>query len=527
MFSATLGSYCYEVAHDWQAMENNFYPANLGNYWKFLMPDYSNLMLSIAAPLQLFSYTMTMGEPIKKKILVFFSEGGGGHKSGFKALEEYLGDIYEIQGVNILRDILAPLDPVRFLTFDAYTGEDLYNYLLTSRWIWCLDLLSHLGLRRFQAQQPEIEQLMYSYLSQQQPDLIISVMPFINAALANVAKTLNIPFLVIPVDFDTTLYINGLRASEYKNFFYALPFNDPRIKQKILPAHITTDRIGVIGFPVRTDFLEKKDPIKIKREFDIPDSGKTIIMLLMGASGSITTYRYVRRIARMNLPIHLIVCLGRSEKLRHKIEKIRLPEQMSISIIGFTPRISDLMAISDIFITKPGPTSICEALHMSLPMILDNTTHVWWEDLNVEFVKAHHFGDAFTNYHELEELITHYVNDITYRGQLKNRITSYKKGNFCENVRTLVQHMLAEQKSSCIRLNVLPSHFHGYFINNYGRYLLASPHNFPKLTTPDVVNSGILMPLFIPPLVTTYPSPTNPLNKLSRKNLPAFPCGEY
>ena len=74
------------------------------------------------------------------------------------------------------------------------------------------------------------------------------------------------------------------------------------------------------------------------------------------------SYKYVAYLIKMQLPLHILVCIGRNERLRRNINKILLPEDVSLTIIGFTDRIADFMAISDVLITKPGPGSVCEAL---------------------------------------------------------------------------------------------------------------------------------------------------------------------
>ncbi len=47
-----------------------------------------------------------------------------------------------------------------------------------------------------------VEPLLEKYLTQHQPDLIISVIPLINNLVLKVAQKLNIPFLLIPTDLD-------------------------------------------------------------------------------------------------------------------------------------------------------------------------------------------------------------------------------------------------------------------------------------------------------------------------------------
>ncbi|HVX00209.1 MAG TPA: glycosyltransferase, partial [Candidatus Babeliaceae bacterium] len=327
-----------------------------------------------------------------KKIIVFYSDGGGGHKSAWITLQNCLKDNYNIEGFKIFEEPLACLDPIKNLTFGYCSCEDFYNTILAGRWTNLVNQLYYFGAERIQSQKEEIETLLSDFLLQKKPDLVISVIPLLNGFLANVTKALELPFLVIPTDLDSTSFIYGLNPPYSSNFLYSIPFDDNLICDKLLPAEFPLTKTKVIGFPVRQTFFTPKNKQALKHEFHVP-SDKPVVMILMGAAGSTSSYRYVRKIARMSNPMHLLVCLGRNERMRYKIEKIRLPEEISMSIIGFTPRIADLMSISDVLITKAGTVSVCEALHMHLPMILDNTTgSIIWEGLNLQFIEYYGFG---------------------------------------------------------------------------------------------------------------------------------------
>src|SRR5207237_3814499 len=104
-------------------------------------------------------------------------------------------------------------------------------------------------------------------------------------------------------------------------------------------------------------------------------------------------YTFVRELAQIKEPVHLLICIARQEQLRHKIMALKLAPHITMTIIGFTDRISDLMAIADILITKSGSVSVNEALYMNLPMILDATSHLLsWEKYNHTFIEQHQLG---------------------------------------------------------------------------------------------------------------------------------------
>ena len=173
-------------------------------------------------------------------------------------------------------------------------------------------------------------------------------------------------------------------------------------------------------------------------------SDKPVVMILMGGAGSYGCVRYVKNLARIeNIEMHLVVCLGRNENLKKKISQINLPKNITISMIGFTDRISDLMAVSDLLITKPGPGSACEAIASNLPMILDVTNKpLWWEQMNIDFVISHGFGDSVKNFRNLPELICKYLKDKKHLESVKKKIVKFKKTDFRKNIKNLLQQII-------------------------------------------------------------------------------------
>jgi processive 1,2-diacylglycerol beta-glucosyltransferase len=404
------------------------------------MKNFLSLFVSICF-YQLAACSIQSEAPARKKIVVFTSKGGGGHMSATRTLTHYLSQDYDITPI-IFIDILGPLDPVRKFTFQKYTGEDLYNYGLRKGWNYFINnILAPIGISRIQAWQDQIKELAYNYLEKLRPDLIISVMGFFNASLLDAAKRLNIPFLVVTTDLDTSNYIIGISKPDYKKFYYSIPFDDQSIREKIKSAEIPESQIKVLGFPVRSDFLAQPDIKELKIEFGVP-ADKFVIMLLMGASGSKDLYNYLKALSKQKNPIHIIVCLGRNELMRRKIRRLMIPPHITLTVVGFTDRISDLMSISDVLVTKPGPNTLCEAFYKNLPVILDGThSPLYWEFLNIDFVVKNKLGDVVSNYKQLHDIINKYMTE-NYKTEVLPELQKLHKPDFGASIKSFVKEIL-------------------------------------------------------------------------------------
>jgi UDP-N-acetylglucosamine:LPS N-acetylglucosamine transferase len=377
--------------------------------------------------------------PAKKKILVFTSKGGGAHMAAANALEAYLNGNYLVRRAFFFEEVLGPLDPFVTMSFGRLSGEGLYNLCLRRGWHGLATFFcDKFGAPKMINLAAEIERLALPFVRAEKPDLIVSLIPLVDAILLRVAETLDIPFLIVPVDLDTSNYINGLQGGYFGGFRYTLPFGDREIWEKMSPARIPRAQVKVIGFPVRPDFHESKDVRRLKLELDLPET-KPIVMLLMGAVGSTTILAYLRSLAEIRIPVHLLVCVGRNQKLESQVEALPFPRKVTRTIVGHTDRISDLMAVSDLVITKPGPASISEAIYMNRPMLLDGTSRVLrWEELNLQFVRKHGFGDVVRAHRDVAGQVEKYLRDRAHYRRAVRSLEWFPKANFGQSFRALL-----------------------------------------------------------------------------------------
>ena len=380
----------------------------------------------------------------KKRILVFISTGGGAHTSASQAIKSYLGDGYEFKVVTMIREVLFPIDPLNWLMGGTYSGEDFYDALLKNQYIYSTHMVAKLGGMVIKLRGKTIDGLVEDFIKKEKPDLVLSVFPYFNGSLYRVTQKLDLPFLLIQPDFDSTHYAHDLSNPVSEKFVFGIPFDYAGIWKKIEDANIPKDRVRVVGFPVRPSFFEKRNSEAARKEFKVP-SDKPVAMVLMGSAGSRGTLRYAKAFAKLEYPMHVILCLGRNEALRKEIEQLKFPPHITVSLLGFTDKIADIMAISDVIITKSGPTSICEAIYARKPIIVDRTSGkiLWWERLHAQFVVDNGFGEELFEIRKLPQVLGKFVNDKASIAAVKERMANYKLPDVKENIRTLVEQLIA------------------------------------------------------------------------------------
>lgn len=377
-----------------------------------------------------------------KKIIIFTSDGAGGHTATTNALSATLKDSYCIKPINIFRDVLGGVDVIKVLSFGKINGELFYERCLTKKYYPFLNTLHFVGKWYFRQVQRSMSKTLQKFLLAEKPDMVISVVPLVDGAVVDATQKLDIPFILLPTDLDSTNYIHDIKSPAHDGFLCTLPFEDHDIKKKLEPAKIPESKVITTGFPIRVDFFENKDIQAIKRQYSV-DQEKPVVLLLMGSVGSDSLYTFAKELTKVSNPMHLVIICGRYQAMKEKVQTIQFPRHITVTAVDFVQKISDLMAISDLLITKAGPVSMSEAMYMNLPMLVDITASTLdWERLNYEFIKKRQFGDVITNINKLPEQVNHLLGNRDSLSYMKNNLVSFEKKVGTTEVRKLIERMI-------------------------------------------------------------------------------------
>jgi len=380
---------------------------------------------------------------MKKKIIIFSSTGGGGHISATKALTTYLENNYHVKVAYPFIEILSSIDIIRKLTANRYHVENFYNTALQKRLFLLLNAFYYIGTYYYmKLQSKKTLKLIEAFIQTENPDLVISVTPLLNDRILKVTQKINIPFLLIPTDLDTTTFIQGIYNPTHKNFRMLLAFNEPNIIKTVKPAHIKEEYLSIAGFPLQRTFFKQYNTDLLKKELHIPKE-TPVILLMMGATGSRASVVLLEEMKKIKHKCHIIICLGKAENIKNEIEELLLPSHISITVFGFTENIAQLMSISDIFVTKSGTVSICEALYMDLPILIDATnTALAWEKFNHQFVIEKGFGDILYNKNDISKKINLLFENPKKLNKYRNNIKRFEKKKIDNHIQELVHSML-------------------------------------------------------------------------------------
>jgi processive 1,2-diacylglycerol beta-glucosyltransferase len=94
--------------------------------------------------------------------------------------------------------------------------------------------------------------------------------------------------------------------------------------------------------------------------------------MMGGGAGIGMSSRLIQSILNINESLQLIVLTGRNQRLFQELNTLACFCQGRLVPVSFTDQVPELMACSDLVITKPGGLSTSECLAMELPMLLIN-----------------------------------------------------------------------------------------------------------------------------------------------------------
>lgn len=377
----------------------------------------------------------------KKKIIILSSTGGSCHTSATKKLTELLENDYEIKVTHPIKHIMN-------------TGEQLYDKLLQNGWIRLLNFTTYYVAPFYvlNVLNKKVQKKLVEYFEKEKPDLVISVIPYINPVTYNSTIKYNAkcPYLLITLDPELTMWTFGFNKIKNPNFTMTV-INDylkktfsKQIKK------IPEENIKTVGMPIRKDFFVEKttvDKTNIKKEWNIPEN-KFTVMIMMGGAGSNAILKYARNIIKNDLPIHVLACIGKKADLEKKLLSLinKNKTQTTFTIVPFTNKIPELMEVSDVLITKPSPGTTHEAITKKLPIIVDETIKIlFWEKGTLDFIKRYNIGTSIKKMRHLKGIIEQYQDKDFYNKCLKN-FNTLPKNDFDTKIKDIV-HNLCPQKS--------------------------------------------------------------------------------
>jgi len=162
------------------------------------------------------------------------------------------------------------------------------------------------------------------------------------------------------------------------------------VREQLIERGISGNIIHVTGIPVDPQIATPKDKDAVRVQHDLPREGFVITLF----AGGIQNER-VRGIVTSILKSHhrgtLVLVAGRNETLGDEVNNLQRGSTMDIRMYGYINFVDDLVAASDVVITKAGGLIVSEILARGTPMIVIDPI-LGHEEWNADYVVCHGAG---------------------------------------------------------------------------------------------------------------------------------------
>lgn len=132
---------------------------------------------------------------------------------------------------------------------------------------------------------------------------------------------------------------------------------------------VEADAIAVTGIPIGGRFAEKLNVKAIRKRFGLRDDLPTVLVL-SGGFGMGPVAEILSELDKVESDFQTMVVTGRNAELRKEIAG--QDRKHPTDVLGFVTNMHELMAVSDIIVTKPGGLTTSEALALGKPLFIIN-----------------------------------------------------------------------------------------------------------------------------------------------------------
>ncbi len=195
------------------------------------------------------------------------------------------------------------------------------------------------------------------------------------------------PDIVIATHFISEAVLENYRRKKKKEFKIAVTLTDyefhpvwlvsnvdlffaatEEVKSGLLFYGIPPEKIVTTGIPIHRKFSEEKDRKELLAKYGL-NNQSPVILISAGSFGVTPLGEVIGDFGAIKDDFQIMVVCGNNTELRKDLEMKQKSEPRLKKVFGFVDFMDELMASSDLLITKPGGITVSESIAMGVPMI--------------------------------------------------------------------------------------------------------------------------------------------------------------
>lgn len=371
------------------------------------------------------------------RIIVFSASYGAGHVRAAEALIDAIhakAPSAEITHVDSMAFLSRPLNKViknTYIELIKHTprlwGKFYYG---TSK------LLPHTTLQKLLDNVGRGEFLRY--INKLRPDVIICTYFVIAGVLAKLRLrgVLQVPVVTVVTDY-------GVHSQWVHPGIDLYIVGNQDVYQDLVAKGIDPRIIRITGIPVNPRFEQRIDRQKASEQLQIyPD--RPVFLIMGGAYGVLGGIKKIcQLLADSDMPVQSLIVCGRDEKLYKSMDSIVAEAKNPMRRFGYVHNVEELMAVSDIIVTKAGGLTVSEALTRHLPLLIYKPIP-GQEEENARFVQRIGAGLVVETEEELEETVHRLLNNPQEIEQMRQAAAKALPGRAAEQAVKYIFELISE-----------------------------------------------------------------------------------
>jgi UDP-N-acetylglucosamine:LPS N-acetylglucosamine transferase len=306
---------------------------------------------------------MSAGEH-RPEILFATIAAGGGHVAGAHAMSEAIERHYPGRFGLRVSDYMKDLGIIQLDRFHKNSWRRALRYPILARvGQHVIDAFPRLTIAAERRILRDFARAAASDLREDPPLLIVSNHGLITTGLAEAKHRYGLEVSVLTFatePFNISAYWGEPRADRV-----IAASEDGR--RRLIRFGVPTDRMTIIGRPVRQAFLNAPAKAEARERLELED--RFTCLVSFGGEGVGRNPRgLIRTLLDSDVPLQVVAITGRNEALREELRTLR-PGTDRLRVEGFVENLAEYLAASDVFVGKAGPSSVYEALAVGRPVL--------------------------------------------------------------------------------------------------------------------------------------------------------------
>lgn len=252
------------------------------------------------------------------------------------------------------------------------------------------------------------------FLIQHNPDIIISTQFLPSELSAFLKRKKKITSRLITVVTDFCIHPFWVRQG-----IDAYIVASDITKEQLAREGIDPEIIRATGIPIDRKFSASYDKALLKKKFGIADDVFTVLIM----TGTFGIGPIEEIVELLFSQVQLLVVCAHNEKVFRRLKEKNYP---GVKIFDYIDYVHELMAISDMIVTKPGGLTISELLAMELAPVFISPIP-GQETENVKVLKAYGIGRSSQHPKDIANIVLDYKHNPAGLIEQKSRIKQIKK----------------------------------------------------------------------------------------------------